>query len=155
MEVAVDASFAAYLIIYLVAGVPAVLRWGGDIGDPIDFNNSPRGVLVKLVLIYGTLLDFVLASTTVNRWVMRWKNPSFDYKWTWRNAVAWAKYSLPSSLLAVGMALFIPKVREIQRTSGNTYSSRKLPRVLFRCVTMVAQNMYTVNCIDTPFIYSS
>ena len=119
MEVVVDASFAAYLLIYLVAGIPAVLRWGGDIGDPIDFNNSPRGVFVKLVLIYGTLLDFVLASTTVNRWVMRCVNPSFDYKWTWRNAVAWAKYSLPSSFLAVGMALFIPKVSDRLRERFN------------------------------------
>jgi hypothetical protein len=50
---------------------------------------------------------------------MRRVNPSFDYKWTWRNAVAWAKYSLPSSFLAVGMALFIPKVSDRLRERFN------------------------------------
>ena len=60
-----------YVVIYLIAGIPAVLHWGGDLPLPIELENSPSGYIVKVVLILGTLLDFVLASTTVNRWVLR------------------------------------------------------------------------------------
>ena len=60
------------------------------------------------------VLDFILASTTVNRWVMRVVGPpGFDYSWTASNAIVWAKLSIPSSVLAVCMALFIPRLQSL------------------------------------------
>ena len=108
-------SFLAYIVIYLVAGVPLIARWGGDLPEPVTnvFSNSFAGVLVKLVLVAGTLLDFVLASTTVNRFVMRHVKPEFDYTWTLANAKTWATCSIPSSVLAVIMALFLPKLESL------------------------------------------
>ena len=96
-----------------VAGVPAVLRWGGDLAEPLAVSNSVAGVFVKLVLIFGTLLDFVLAATTVNRWAMRLFDPGFDYKWTLKNGLHWAKVSLPSSIIAMLMALLIPRLESL------------------------------------------
>ena len=93
--------------------MPAVLRWGGDLAQPLAVSNSVAGVFVKLVLIFGTLLDFVLASTTVNRWTMRLFDPEFDYKWTLKNGLQWAKVSLPSAIVAVCMALFIPRLASL------------------------------------------
>ena len=115
MERVVDGSFLAYATVYLLSGLPAVLRWGGDLPEPVTlvFANSFPGVIVKLVLIAGTLLDFVLASTTVNRFIMRWLKPDFNYKWTKSNAWIWAQCSLPSSAMAVGMALFIPRLQSL------------------------------------------
>ena len=112
----VDGSFVAYAVIYLAAGLPLIVQWGGDLPEPVTnvFDNSFAGVVVKLVLIAGTLLDFVLASTTVNRFVMRWLVPNYNYQlWNVKNAKIWALYSIPSSLLAVCMALFIPKLQSL------------------------------------------
>ena len=92
-----------------------MIRWGGDLPEPVTdiFSNSFSGVIVKLVLLAGTLLDFVLASTTVNRFVMRWVRPEFDYKWTIKNGIVWAQCSIPSSVVAVSMALFIPRLQSL------------------------------------------
>lgn len=113
MKLAVDASFVAYAWIYCVAGIPAVVRWGGDQPEPLALGRSPLAVFVKLALITGTGLDFVLASITVNRWAVRRMDPNFDYRWTRRNALLWAGYCLPSSLLAVAMALFVPRLESL------------------------------------------
>mmetsp|Transcript_16449 Transcript_16449/g.42192 ORF Transcript_16449/g.42192 Transcript_16449/m.42192 type:complete len:473 (+) Transcript_16449:93-1511(+) len=113
MKHAVDASFVAYVSLYCVAGIPAVLSWGGDLPEPLHLGNTPAGVFVKLVLISGTGLDFVLASITVNRWAVRRVDPQFDYSWTARNAQRWAFYCLPSSLLAISMALFVPRLESL------------------------------------------
>ena len=39
--------------------------------------------------------------------------PQFDYEWTMPNALVWGFYCLPSALLAVGMALFIPRLQSL------------------------------------------
>jgi hypothetical protein len=72
MDTAVDASFAFYVAIYLITGLPSVIGWGGDIPIPISsvMRNDAAGILTKLILIYSTMLDFVLASVTVNRFLV-------------------------------------------------------------------------------------
>ena len=81
------------------------------------------------------MLDFVLASTTVNRWIVRRVDSQFDYRWTWRNARAWAKYSLPSSFLAVGMALLMPRLSSLtgllNSVAGATLQITALPLCLW------------------------
>lgn len=111
MKHAVDMTFATYIFIYILAGVPAAVAWGGDIPSPISFGNTTiTGVVINLVLIFGTLLDFIFASIVVNRRVLRSFVPNFDYRWTFGNSLVWAFYCLPSISLAIGMALFIPKL---------------------------------------------
>jgi hypothetical protein len=142
MEQAVDVSFAFYVFIYLLTGLPAVIGgWGGDIPIPISgvMRNDFAGVLTKLILIYSTMLDFVLASVTVNRFlVARYFNPAFfkggakppaldaaaaPTSWLSRCAAAapardqhrvqWMYYSLPSLVLATLMALLIPRLESL------------------------------------------
>lgn len=113
MERAVDVSFGFYICVYLLTGLPAILSWGGDIPNPIMLSNDAPGVATKLILIYATMLDFVLASVTVNRALVRWWGANFSYRWTWDNALLWAGYSLPSSLLAVTMALIVPRLASL------------------------------------------
>ena len=55
----------------------------------------------------------MLASTTINRQLIAWRQPGFDYRWTRRNAVTWALTSLPSALLAVLMALLVPRLESL------------------------------------------
>ena len=116
-----------------------MVQWGGDLAEPIQLPNSPAGVIVKSILLLGTLLDFVLASTTVNRWVLRvcgacfercvTRGPSqiccttialqcakvkFDFDlWNVSNAGTWLQYSWPSSVLAVVMAICVPKLESL------------------------------------------
>lgn len=97
MWMAVNGSFFMYISIYFVAGIPSVYYWGGDIPEPIEFGNSPAGILIKCVLMYGTGLDFIIASITVNRWAVSYINPDFDYEWTKANTIKWFFYSVPPS----------------------------------------------------------
>ena len=97
---AVRASFAFYVLAYLVSGVPVVLAWGGDVLLPITAEVTGTGgvaVLVNFILIYSTMLDFVIASTTVNRFLVARADPTFTYAWTRVNARLWALYTLPST----------------------------------------------------------
>ena len=109
----VDASFIVYSCIYLTAGLPAVLVWGGDLPQPLLVSNSRWGMFVKFALVCGTMLDFVLASITVNRWLLRMLRPNFDYRWSFGNALTWARCSLPSGLAAVLMALAVPRLESL------------------------------------------
>ena len=136
MTLAVDGSFLAYISVYLVAGLPAVVHWGGDLPVPIEFTNSAGGIIIKVVLIVGTLLDFVLASTTVNRWVLRVLKVRFDFKsWSARSMLTWLKYSWPSSLLAVLMALVIPRLESLtgllDSIAGSTLQVTAVPLALW------------------------
>eukprot|EP00750_Incisomonas_marina_P025428 INCI542.1.p1 GENE.INCI542.1~~INCI542.1.p1 ORF type:complete len:463 (+),score=53.71 INCI542.1:237-1625(+) len=138
MERIVDASFVSYVVIYLIAGIPAVLHWGGDLPLPIELENSPSGYIVKVVLILGTLLDFVLASTTVNRWVLRMWKVNFAYGvWSRKNALLWLQYSWPSSVLAIVMALCIPRLSSLtgllDSIAGSTLQITAVPLLL--CLT--------------------
>ena len=49
----------------------------------------------------------------VNRWEVGLLDPTFDYAWTAWNAMRWALYCLPSSGLAVTMALFVPRLESL------------------------------------------
>ena len=119
MEQCVDASFVFYVLIYLVTGLPAVLGWGGDIPIPIStsMRNDAAGGLAKAILIYSTMLDFVLASVTVNRFlVSRYIDPGYfasSSSSSSSSSVKWAGYSLPSLLLATLMALLIPRLESL------------------------------------------
>lgn len=42
--------------------------------------------------------------------MVRWLNPTFDYEWTVANSLLWFKYCLPSTVLAVLMALLLPRL---------------------------------------------
>ena len=46
----------------------------------------------------------------MNRALVRWLNPTFDYEWTVANALLWASHCLPSTVLAVLMALLLPRL---------------------------------------------
>ena len=54
MWMAVNGSFFMYISIYFVAGIPSVYYWGGDIPEPIGFDNSPLGIFINLSLVFGT-----------------------------------------------------------------------------------------------------
>jgi len=108
-------SFIFYASVYLLTGIPAVLCWGGNIGIPVTtyMKNSPAGVIAKCILIYSTLLDFIIASTTVNRWVISILHLEHDYSRTMANAIRWAAVGIPSLALAITMALFVPKLESL------------------------------------------
>jgi hypothetical protein len=113
IKAAVKTSFAFYLFIYLATGLPVVLAWGGDVVLPVTEQIRGTGflpILINLILMYSTLLDFVIAATTVNRFLVARIDPGFSYAWTWTNSVKWALYTLPVTALAFGMALFVPKL---------------------------------------------
>jgi len=89
--------------------------------------NDPAGILTKIILIYSTMLDFVLASVTVNRFVVaRYLHPGFfeelkndaagnvlDGDGGYRKKLQWAWYSMPSLMMATTMALLIPRLESL------------------------------------------
>lgn len=68
MEQAVNRSFCFYIFIYLLTGIPVLLSWGSEVSNPItlDMKNDWSGIVTKVILIYSTMLDFILASITVS-----------------------------------------------------------------------------------------
>jgi len=112
MKQAASFSFGFYITVYLATGIPAVLAWGGDVSNPITsvMENDWSGVMTKMILIYSTMLDFVIASTTVNRWLMTLFAPQHDFSMTLPNAVRWGIICIPSATAATLMALFVPRL---------------------------------------------
>ena len=57
MKHAVDGSFVAAIVVYVLSGVPLVARWGGDLPNPITsvFENNFTGIVVKAGVIYGAI----------------------------------------------------------------------------------------------------
>eukprot|EP00658_Telonema_sp_P-2_P040959 TRINITY_DN29292_c0_g1_i1.p1 TRINITY_DN29292_c0_g1~~TRINITY_DN29292_c0_g1_i1.p1 ORF type:complete len:195 (-),score=50.04 TRINITY_DN29292_c0_g1_i1:152-736(-) len=100
---------------YMITGIPCVLAWGGDVAIPITsvMTNDFSGVVAKIILIYSTLLDFVIASTTVNRWVMSMLFPKHNFSCNVPNAIRWALVCIPSATVATLMALFIPRLESL------------------------------------------
>jgi hypothetical protein len=116
IKAAVRTSFCFYLFIYLITGLPVVIAWGGDVVLPVTEQirgTSFTPVLINMILMYSTLLDFVIAATTVNRFVVARIDPGFSYAWTWSNSGKWALYTLPVTALAFSMALFVPKLESL------------------------------------------
>lgn len=71
---------------------------------------TPSALLVNLILVYSTLLDFVIACTTVNRFVVAALRPGDVFDWSFARSLKWALLTAPVFLLAVAMALFIPRL---------------------------------------------
>merc|ERR1711957_488038 len=65
------------------------------------------------ILIYSTLLDYVIAATTVNRYVVAMIDTDFTYKWSLSNSAKWALYTSPVSGVALLMALFVPRLESL------------------------------------------
>jgi len=145
MRAAVDSSFVALVGVYLVAGIVPVLRWGGDIPSQIPFSNSPGGVLINAILLFGTALDLVIAAITLNRRVAYFINPRFDYRWTIGSAMQWALYALPSAVLASALALFVPKLQSLTGLltafAAITFQVTATPFCLFVTTNPAVQNL--------------
>jgi hypothetical protein len=108
----VNAHYGVISVVYLITGVTAVVGWGGDIPNPISsaMRNDWPGIVVNVGLIISTLSGFVLSATNVNRALVVYFRPDFDFAWTWPNAWTFFLASLPSSGLSASMSLFIPNL---------------------------------------------
>jgi len=115
MHKAAKISFAFYVLVYLLTGVVGCLYWGGDVALPMTnvMKNDIFGVTANLILVYCTLLDFVIGATTVNRFVQDLIDPDYDFAWNTKGTIKWFMYSLPASILSTLMALFIPKLESL------------------------------------------
>ena len=118
MRWVVDVTYATTAMIYLLAGLPPVIAWGGDLPSPI----TTVGIVIKVALISGYLTRFVLSSITLNKNIVSIYHPSFDYKWTCRNSVAWARFSLPLVSFAVAASLMIPRLATLARVTSSLAS---------------------------------
>ena len=162
MDSAVDASFAFYIAIYLATGLPAVLgAWGADVPIPVTsvMRNDPAGVLTKLILVYSTMLDFVLASVTVNRFlVARHFDPAFfrdgeasatvtpaTAAYRRDRALRWAWYSLPSLLVAMAFALLIPRLESLTGLLNSITGTTVQLTAVVLCLYMAPQGAEVVD----------
>lgn len=110
MRAALPLSYAFYIVAYLVSGIPVVLRWGSAVANPVNvyFRGATLAALtVNGFLVYSTLLDFVIAATTVNRFVVKALAHRVDAE---KSALAWAAVTAPVSLVAVAFAIFVPRL---------------------------------------------
>ena len=168
MDRAVDASFMFYVAVYLATGLPAVLgAWGGDIPIPVTsvMRNDPAGILAKAILVYSTMLDFVLASVTVNRFlVVRHFDPSFFREDSEASApnpalacavtatrrrerlLRWAWFSLPSLLVATAMALLVPRLESLTGLLNSITGTTVQITAVVLCLYMAPQGAQVVDC---------
>jgi len=115
MQMAAKISFGFYISVYFLTGIIGCLYWGGDVALPMTsvMQDDFWGITANLILIYCTMLDFVLGATTVNRAVQRVLAPNYDYAWDTKGTVKWFLLTLPSTILSTLMALLIPKLESL------------------------------------------
>ncbi len=121
------------LCIYVPTGVAVAHYWGSEVPNPITLVLG-RGVIsavANAMLLYSTLLDFVVSATTVNeaaRHVWAWAasgprvsiggaagRPAvaaapLDRSLTLSSLPLWLLITLPALMFALGLSLFVPKL---------------------------------------------
>jgi len=115
IKTAVKISFAFYVVCYLATGIGGCLAWGGDVAIPMTnvMQADFWGMTANFILVYCTMLDYVIGAVTVNRAVQRVWDPTYDYAWNVKGTLQWVYMSLPSTCLATAMALFIPRLESL------------------------------------------
>jgi len=121
MEFAVYCSFALYSLVYIATGVVGCIGWGGDVVNPCTdvMHNNWGGVLTKWILVYSTMLDFVIASTTVNSYLVRMMGITYGWTYSCEDMGRWFLISLPSALMAFIMACVTPKLETLTGLSDS------------------------------------
>jgi len=114
--------------IYVPTGVAVVHYWGADVPNPIT-GALGRGAVsgaANAMLLYSTLLDFIVSATTVNeaaRNLLGWatRKPAgsgghaqqaetLERSLTLATLPKWLAITMPALLFALGLALFVPKL---------------------------------------------
>jgi hypothetical protein len=106
----------AYLLpaglVYLPTGLAGAIAWGADVADPVTSGMppGPMTAIVNGILLYSTLLDFVIAATTVNAAVQRRFFPSVDRTLALRTLPHWLTITLPALACALLLGCFVPQL---------------------------------------------
>lgn len=100
------------LLVYCPTGVVIPLLWGANVPNPVTsaMGNGPLAGVTNGMLLYSTLLDFVVAATTVNGVAQRMMFPGFDGVLNVRNLPRWLVITFPSLIIALSLALFVPEL---------------------------------------------
>ena len=114
IRVALVVSYAfPALCVYCPTGVAVALLWGANVPNPVT-SAMGTGILSGVtngMLLYSTLLDFVVAATPVNGVAQRRLFPELsDVKMTTRSIPRWLLITLPSLACALGLAIFVPQL---------------------------------------------
>lgn len=111
-----SAIVIAYLVpaigVYAPTGVAVALLWGPGVPNPVThaLGTGTVSAVTNGMLLYSTLLDFVVAATPVNGVVQRCLFPAFDGRLTTGNFPRWLLITLPSLLCALVLAIFVPRL---------------------------------------------
>jgi len=110
---ALIASTIFMYILYNIAGIIPAAVVGWDIANPITdmMAHDAFGMVANFSLFFACCVDYVIASITVNQWILSKAAPDFDLEdWSARNTLRWFLTTLPSQSLAIGMVLLVPNL---------------------------------------------
>jgi len=107
LKTALNTSALIQIILYLVAGVMAVVYWGWNVSDPITIE-IPRGWLglyVNIAVLLATILDYLIAAKIANAWF----KSIFFPNWPSDSILLKLLYTLPLTIFAIASVLVIPE----------------------------------------------
>jgi hypothetical protein len=104
---ALNISASIQISLYLVAGIMGVVCWGYNVQDPITIE-IPRGwlgILLSVLVLLATVLDYCIAAKISNDWV----RSKFFPDWSKSDIGSKLLYTLPTTILAIVCLLVIPE----------------------------------------------
>lgn len=114
-------SGALNVFVFLLVGIPVVLRWGYDVGEVIGITagvgawTSGAGINTAFnsFQLLGNFVSYMLDSVPLGRFCQKSWAPDFQDTWAAGDVLRYLGYTLPTFLFALFLSIAVPSVNTL------------------------------------------